>query len=154
MAGLRCITLAAVPLALFALQYTQIISFVMISPPLESCTVGCYEHKNETFGPSEVRRRGGGSCKILGMLMTFPCGTFLQSKNIGGANPYILPISRNIGGAIVPPAPSDPPPLADVVVNGVHVAIVEKKKAKNILPINLNPLFCTPPYLMYIRIMF
>ena len=92
MAGLRCITLAAVPLALFALQYTQIISFVMISPPLESCTVGCYEHKNETFGPSEV--------------------------------------------------------------NGVHVAIVEKKKAKNILPINLNPLFCTPPYLMYIRIMF
>ena len=31
-AGLRCITLAAVPLALFALQYTQIISFVMISP--------------------------------------------------------------------------------------------------------------------------
>ena len=32
-AGLRCITLAAVPLALFALQYTQIISFVMISPP-------------------------------------------------------------------------------------------------------------------------
>ena len=70
MAGLRCITLAAVPLALFALQYTQIISFVMISPPLESCTVGCYEHKNETFGPSEVRRRGGGSCKILGMPMT------------------------------------------------------------------------------------
>ena len=92
MAGLRCITLAAVPLALFALQYTQIISFVMISPPLESCTVGCYEHKNETFGPSEVRRRGGGSCKILGMLMTFPCGTFLQSKNVLGANPYILPI--------------------------------------------------------------
>ena len=38
-----------------------------------------------------------------------------------------------------------------MVVNGVHVAIVEKKKAKNILPINLNPLFCTPPYLMYIK---
>ena len=29
--------------------------------------------------------RGGGRCKILGVLMTFPCGTLLQSRNIGGA---------------------------------------------------------------------
>jgi len=96
MAGLRCITLAAVPLALFALQYTQIISFVMISPPLESCTVGCYEHKNETFGPSEIRR---------------------GSERCARSN-------------------------------------CRKKKAKNILPINLNPLICTPPYLMYISTIF
>ena len=38
--------------------------------------------------------RGGGRCKILGVLMTVPCSTVLQS--------------RNIGGAIAPPVP---PPL-------------------------------------------
>ena len=46
--------------------------------------------------------------------MTFPCGTFLQSKNIGGANPYILPISRNIEGAIAPLACLVPAQVKDI----------------------------------------
>ena len=29
--------------------------------------------------------RGRGRCKILGVLMPFPCGTFFQSRNIGGS---------------------------------------------------------------------
>ena len=63
---------------------------------------------------------GGGKCKILGpgVLMNFSCGTFLQSRNIGVLNVYILPISKNIGGAIAPPVPPVPPvpqPLCNTI---------------------------------------
>ena len=35
------------------------------------------------FGVLQIwNYRGGGRCKILGVLMNFPCGTFLQSRNI------------------------------------------------------------------------
>ena len=37
--------------------------------------------------------------------MTVLRGTFLQFRNIGVLNAYILPISRNVKGAIAPPVP-------------------------------------------------
>ena len=58
-----------------------------------------------------IEPRPGGSCKILGVLMTLrgPFGTNLEL--LGVLDACFLPIFRDIGGAIAPPAPPVPPAL-------------------------------------------
>ena len=49
------------------------------------------------------RLRGGGRCKILGVLMTFPCYTFLQTRNIGVAKCLYLTYFQKYWGCYSTP---------------------------------------------------
>ena len=71
------------------------------------CNFSCKYKNNQTPRTSSITARGAGRCKILWVLMTFLCSTFLWSRNIGDAKCHniILPISRSIWGAMAPPAP-------------------------------------------------
>ena len=49
---------------------------------------------------SMTASRDNGRCKLLGVLM------IIGPKNVGVLNTSILPISRNIGGAVASPVPT------------------------------------------------
>jgi len=54
--------------------------------------------------------RGSGRCKILGMLMNFPCGSFLliQVEILGVINAYILPYCKKYWGCCGSPSSAAP----------------------------------------------
>ena len=59
--------------------------------------------------------RGGGRCKILGVLMTFPYGTFLQFRNIGGAKcSYFACFEKYWGCYSTPSTPSFATPVRSI----------------------------------------
>ena len=63
---------------------------------------------------------------------------FFDPETLGVLNAYILPSSRNIGGAIVSPAPPLPPPLKNNVKNVKNWVIPWQKRTSTPTVLNSN----------------
>ena len=70
---------------------------------VEEFSTGCQSRSSSGF----VGTRPGGSCKLLGVLMTFTERYSCNPETLGVLNTTFFLVSRNIGGAIAPPLPLD-----------------------------------------------
>ena len=101
-----------------------LVNFVITERAIDFNTVSVASNPSVISSNLNGMCRPVGSCKILGVLMTFMvCYSYIL-EILGVLNANFFLISRNIGGAIAPPAPPLPTTLESNYVLYLAVAIL------------------------------